>query len=70
MRYKLLGQQSRLRVSERVNAGGAAPIIGPNSSASAVPLSFPHDMLAESTLQNRLAGGKLDLFDHPSQPAR
>ena len=37
-------------------------------AASAVPLGFPHDMLAESSLRSRLAGGKLDLLDQPSQP--
>jgi len=39
-------------------------------AANAVSLSFPHDMLAESSLRNRLAGGKLDLLDQPTQPVR
>jgi hypothetical protein len=39
-------------------------------AAGAVPLGFRHDMLAKASLRNRLAGGKFDLFDQPTQLVR
>ena len=37
---------------------------------SAIPLGFPHDMLAAPAYQDRIAGGKRALLDLPIQPVR
>jgi aryl-alcohol dehydrogenase-like predicted oxidoreductase len=37
---------------------------------SAVPLGFPHDMLAIPAYRDRIAGGKRALLDLPTQPVR
>jgi aryl-alcohol dehydrogenase-like predicted oxidoreductase len=38
--------------------------------ASAIPLGFPHDMLATPAYQDRIAGGKRALLDLPAMPVR
>jgi aryl-alcohol dehydrogenase-like predicted oxidoreductase len=69
----IIGPRNRNQLDD--NLGAADLILTDDqvsrlNAASAVPLGFPHDMLAESSLRNRLAGGKLDLLDQPSQPVR
>jgi hypothetical protein len=38
--------------------------------ASAIPLGFPHDMLAAPAYRDRIAGGKRALLDPPAVPVR
>lgn len=38
--------------------------------ASAIPLGFPHEMLADAGVRNQLAAGKADLIDAPIRPVR
>lgn len=38
--------------------------------ASAIPLGFPHDMLAAPAYRDRIAGGKRALLDSPAVPVR
>jgi hypothetical protein len=37
---------------------------------SAIPLGFPHDLLAIPSCQNRIAGGKRALLDVSLEPVR
>jgi aryl-alcohol dehydrogenase-like predicted oxidoreductase len=69
----IIGPRNRNQLDD--NLGAADLILTDDqvsrlNATSAVPLGFPHDMLAESSLRNRLAGGKLDLLDQPSQAVR
>ncbi|MFV3128737.1 aldo/keto reductase [Niveispirillum sp. KHB5.9] len=38
--------------------------------ASAIPMGFPHEMLADAGVRNQLAAGKADLIDRPALPVR
>ena len=40
------------------------------NAASQIELGFPHDLLAQAALQNRISGGKAGLFDRPRHPVR
>ncbi len=39
-------------------------------SASAIPLSYPHDLLAKQETRERFSGGKYSILDLPARPVR
>jgi aryl-alcohol dehydrogenase-like predicted oxidoreductase len=69
----IIGPRNRAQLDDNLLAGElelSREQIDRLDAASAIPLGFPHDMLAEPSLQNRIAGGKLDLLDRPAHPVR
>jgi aryl-alcohol dehydrogenase-like predicted oxidoreductase len=63
-----------LRSKAAASAISVIPILGPRSAAqlddaSAVPLGFPHEFLANERNRKRLAGGRPDLIDLERVPA-
>lgn len=53
-----------------VNVALTAEQIARLDAASEVPLGFPHELLAQASNRNAIAGGKADLLDWPKRPVR
>ena len=65
----IIGPRNRAQLDD--NLGATRVVLSAEQrqrldEASAVPLGFPHDMLAADAQRQRLAGGKLDLLDPPA----
>jgi hypothetical protein len=52
------------------NLAAAEAPLSADDEMSAIPLGFPHDMLAVPATKNRIAGGKRTLLDLPAAPVR
>jgi aryl-alcohol dehydrogenase-like predicted oxidoreductase len=69
----IIGPRTRAQLDDNLAAVDvplSADQIHRLDEASAVPLGFPHDMLAAPAYRDRMAGGKRALLDLPSVPVR
>lgn len=71
--WPIIGPRTRTQLDD--NLASLDLVLSPEQllrldEVSAISLGFPHDVLSPPPLQNRLAGGKLDLFDRPTVPVR
>jgi aryl-alcohol dehydrogenase-like predicted oxidoreductase len=67
----IIGPRTRAQLDDNLAAVSvrlSADQIRRLDEVSAVPLGFPHEMLADPRNRQRLAGGKLDLVEVPAAP--
>jgi aryl-alcohol dehydrogenase-like predicted oxidoreductase len=69
----IIGPRTRVQLDDNLASAGVS--LTPDQvrrldEVSAIPLGFPHDMLATAAYQDRVAGGKRALLDLPAHPAR
>lgn len=71
--FPIIGPRTRAQLDDNLAATGVsltANQIRQLDDASAIPLGFPHDMLAIPAYRDRIAGGKRALLDLPTHPVR
>jgi aryl-alcohol dehydrogenase-like predicted oxidoreductase len=71
--FPILGPKSRTQLDDSLAALSvslSADQIGRLDEVSAIPLGFPHEMMAIPAYRDRIAGGKRGLLDPPSHSVR
>jgi aryl-alcohol dehydrogenase-like predicted oxidoreductase len=69
----IIGPRTRVQLDDNLASAGVSLTLDQVrrlDEVSAIPLGFPHDMLATAAYQDRVAGGKRALLDLPAHPAR